>query len=139
MNDLEQALRILRGSKQYNFNGTVLTVIGYYTGKRISLDLGKLDADMLEALTPDEEADDGDIWSFKHARLANKKIPLHWPMKSMQGGFCMPPGRRNVKIKSGTSFSRYATLYKSHSFSSGSILAGVYVSVKPFWYSAPRS
>ena len=42
MNDLEQA--------------------GYYTGKRISLDLGKLDADMLEALTPDEEADDGDIW-----------------------------------------------------------------------------
>lgn len=38
MNDLEQALRILRGSKQYNFNGTVLTVIGYYTGKRISLD-----------------------------------------------------------------------------------------------------
>lgn len=51
MNDLEQALRILRGSKQYNFNGTVLTVIGYYTGKRISLDLGKLDADMLEALT----------------------------------------------------------------------------------------
>ena len=54
MNDLEQALRILRGSKQYNFNGTVLTVIGYYTGKRISLDLGKLDADMLEALTPDE-------------------------------------------------------------------------------------
>ena len=43
-------------------NGTVLTVIGYYTGKRISLDLGKLDADMLEALTPDEEADDGDIW-----------------------------------------------------------------------------
>lgn len=42
MNDLEQALRILRGS--------------------ISLDLGKLDADMLEALTPDEEADDGDIW-----------------------------------------------------------------------------
>ena len=44
MNDLEQALRILRGSKQYNFNGTVLTVIGYYTGKRISLDLGKLDA-----------------------------------------------------------------------------------------------
>ena len=60
--DLEQALRILRGSKQYNFNGTVLTVIGYYTGKRISLDLGKLDADMLEALTPDEEADDGDIW-----------------------------------------------------------------------------
>ena len=56
MNDLEQALRILRGSKQYNFNGTVLTVIGYYTGKRISLDLGKLDADMLE------EADDGDIW-----------------------------------------------------------------------------
>ena len=62
MNDLEQALRILRGSKQYNFNCTVLTVIGYYTGKRISLDLGKLDADMLEALTPDEEADDGDIW-----------------------------------------------------------------------------
>lgn len=55
------------------------------------------------------------------------------------GGFCMPPGRRNVKIKSGTSFSRYATLYKSHSFSSGSILAGVYVSVKPFWYSAPQS
>ena len=62
MNDLEQALRILRGSKQYNFNGTVLTVIGYYTGKRISLDLGKLDADMLEALTPNEEADDGGIW-----------------------------------------------------------------------------
>ena len=59
MNDLEQALRILRGSKQYS---TVLTVIGYYTGKRISLDLGKLDADMLEALTPDEEADDCDIW-----------------------------------------------------------------------------
>ena len=55
------------------------------------------------------------------------------------GGFCMLPGLRNVKIKSGTSFSRYAALYKSPSFSSGSILAGVYVSVKPFWYSAPQS
>lgn len=27
MNDLEQALRILRGSKQYNFNGTVLVAM----------------------------------------------------------------------------------------------------------------
>lgn len=54
------------------------------------------------------------------------------------GGFCMPPGRRNIKSRVEPPTGNSA-LYKSRGFSSSPILADVYVSVKPFWYSALRS
>lgn len=77
--------------------------------------------------------------------LRKQKIPLHFAytyparfagLRQSRGGFLRAAGAAKYKIKSGPC---RATLYKSRSFSSGSILAGVYVSVKPFWYSAPRS
>lgn len=59
---------IIRGSKAFTFDGTVLELTGYYTGKRVKVDLEKL-ADMLEDLDdeywqdeilPDDEDDEED-------------------------------------------------------------------------------
>lgn len=53
-------MKILRGSKQYEFvSDTRLEIIGYYTGKRVTLDLGELTEEMLEdIIVEDEEEDD---------------------------------------------------------------------------------
>ena len=51
----EFLLRTLSGSIQYEFDGTVLTLTQYHTGKRIKLDLGCLTPEMLEELIVDEE------------------------------------------------------------------------------------
>lgn len=58
--DFSEVMEVLNGSKQYEFNGPVLTVIGYYTGKRVKLDLSKLTEEMVEELTPDDEEEDED-------------------------------------------------------------------------------
>lgn len=55
MKTLDEALTIIRGSKQYEFaygeNGsTVLVITGYYTGERLRLDLGNIDEEILDAL-----------------------------------------------------------------------------------------
>lgn len=57
-------LRILRGSKQYEFNGTVLEITQYYTGKRIKLDLSLINEDTLELILEDddEEEEDDEEW-----------------------------------------------------------------------------
>nr|DAY70700.1 MAG TPA: hypothetical protein [Caudoviricetes sp.] len=70
-------------------------------------------------------------------------MPTHTPRGSQgfdkaEGDFCAPPEQPNIKSRVEPPTGN-AALYKSRGFSSGSILAGVYVSVKPFWYSAPQS
>lgn len=62
---------IVGGSKEYEFNGMVLTVTGYYTGKRVRIDLSKVTPDMLDEILADDDKDqhqddgfwwDTDIW-----------------------------------------------------------------------------
>lgn len=61
--DYREFTEIIRGSKQYEFNGTVLTVTGYYTGKRVRIDLSMIDPDMLEEIiVEDDEDDEEDEW-----------------------------------------------------------------------------
>lgn len=54
MKSLNKAMQIIHGSKQFEFDGSVLIITSYYTGERLRLDLGNLDEEMLEALTPDD-------------------------------------------------------------------------------------
>lgn len=58
--DFLEAMEVLKGSKQYEFDGTVLTVTGYYTGKQVRLDLSKLTEEMIEELVPEEDEEDED-------------------------------------------------------------------------------
>lgn len=48
-------LSIIHGSVQYEIDGTVLTLTGYYTGKEVKIDLAKITPDMLEEITADPE------------------------------------------------------------------------------------
>lgn len=54
VNDVEysDAMRILRGSKEYQFEDTVLVVREYYTGSEVRLDLDNLTEEMVEELIP---------------------------------------------------------------------------------------
>lgn len=63
MVELRKALQIINGSKEYKFEGTILTVKNYYTGQAIELDLGKLTEEILEELQPEPEEED-DEWSY---------------------------------------------------------------------------
>lgn len=51
---------IIRGSKQYEFEGTVLTITGYYTGKRVSIDLSMIDEDTFLDIVPEDDEDEYD-------------------------------------------------------------------------------
>lgn len=55
--DYNKAQNILAGSKEYQFEGTVLSVRDYYTGDKISLNLGLIDEDMYEELKGEELED----------------------------------------------------------------------------------
>lgn len=59
--DYQTFLDIINGSIQYEIHGTVLTLIGYYTGKRVEIDLAKITPEMLEEITADPE-DDEEEW-----------------------------------------------------------------------------
>lgn len=67
MKNLAQALAIISGGKQYEFedgeNGTSLLVItDYWSGEQLRLDLSRLTDEMLDELQVcDPEADDEDI------------------------------------------------------------------------------
>lgn len=62
MNEL-QIMRLANASKQYEFNGPVLTVRGYYESDlEIKIDFSKLTPEMLEELAPDEDEWDEDEW-----------------------------------------------------------------------------
>lgn len=54
----DDAVRILGGSKSYEFEGTVLSVTGYRTGKEVRLDLGNMTEEMYDELKVEEELDD---------------------------------------------------------------------------------
>jgi len=62
MKTLDEALQIVRGSKQFTFNGSTLEVTGYYTGETLRLDLSKLDEDILNALQVDDDYNEDDEW-----------------------------------------------------------------------------
>ena len=47
--------RIINGSMAYEFDGTVLEVVGRYTGQRIRIDLGLLTDEMFEELVEEGE------------------------------------------------------------------------------------
>lgn len=61
MKTLDEALKILRGSKQFTMNGSTLEVTGYYTGETLMLDLSRMDEDMLNRLQVDE-GDEEEEW-----------------------------------------------------------------------------
>lgn len=52
--DYRKAQKILAGSKQYEFEDTVLSVTDYFTGDNVKLDLGRIDKYMYEGLKADE-------------------------------------------------------------------------------------
>ena len=58
MEDIKTLQKIINGSKEYSFSGTVLTIKSYYTGESIKLDLSLIDEDMLEEIIV---RDDGDF------------------------------------------------------------------------------
>ena len=58
--NFSEVMQIIHGSKQYEFHVPVLTVTGYYTGKKVKLDLSRLTEEMLEELILDDEEDDED-------------------------------------------------------------------------------
>lgn len=58
--NFSEVMQIIHGSKQYEFQGPVLTVTGYYTGKKVKLDLSRLTEEMLDELILDEEDEDYD-------------------------------------------------------------------------------
>lgn len=58
--DIRDFRSILRGSKSYSFEGSVLTITGYYTGESVSIDLLQIDEEMLEVLLVEGDADDYD-------------------------------------------------------------------------------
>lgn len=47
--------RILRSSKRYEMNGSVLTLTHYYTGESLMLDLSLLDPETLESIVIEED------------------------------------------------------------------------------------
>lgn len=56
----QDLLHILRGSKEYEFNGTVLTITPYYGGESVKLDLSLINEEMLETLiVEDDDEEDG--------------------------------------------------------------------------------
>jgi hypothetical protein len=52
-------IKLINGSIQYEMDGGVLEIIGYYSGKRVKLDLNRLNEEMLdELIVTDEEEED---------------------------------------------------------------------------------
>ena len=69
MVDLTTAMRVIRGSKRYEFDGTVLTITDYYDSRnKVVLDLSFLTEDMLRELSPDDSKmaivynEEDDVW-----------------------------------------------------------------------------
>lgn len=54
-NTMEKLQTILRASKRYEMNGSILTITHYYTGEEIKLDLSKMSEEALEEMTPEED------------------------------------------------------------------------------------
>ena len=52
---INKFMRLINGSKEYRFEGSVLEIVGYYTGESIKLDLSKITEETLEELIADDE------------------------------------------------------------------------------------
>ena len=57
MEDIKTLQKIINGSKEYSFNGTVLTIKGYYTGESIKLDLSLVDEKILKKIIARDDDD----------------------------------------------------------------------------------
>lgn len=58
MSNLEKLQRILRASKRYEMNGSILTLTHYYTGEEIKLDLSQMSEETLEDMVVEEEEEE---------------------------------------------------------------------------------
>ena len=56
--NIKEFLKIVNGSKEFGFRGSVLTIKGYYTGETVKLDLANIDEEMLGQLIYQEEEED---------------------------------------------------------------------------------
>ncbi len=56
--NIKEFLKIVNGSKEFGFKGSVLTIRGYYTGETVKLNLANIDEEMLEQLIYEEEEEE---------------------------------------------------------------------------------
>ena len=70
MMDINEFKSILRGSKRYEFEEDDRFVItGYFDGRRVALDLTRIDQEMLDELIVDEDEDeDEDDYTYSEGR-----------------------------------------------------------------------
>lgn len=54
---IKEFLKIVNGSKEFRFEGSVLEIRSYYGGEAVKLDLARIDEEMLEQLIYEEEED----------------------------------------------------------------------------------
>lgn len=55
--------RLLKSSKTFTFEGSVLVITDYYTGKKVNLDLSQLSEDVFEEISlTDEEVEEINEW-----------------------------------------------------------------------------
>lgn len=60
--NMEKLKRILRDSKRYEMQGSILTLTHYYTGEEIKLDLSQISEETLEEMTAIEEEEEEDVY-----------------------------------------------------------------------------
>ena len=69
MIDINEFKSILRGSKRYEFEEDDRFVItGYYDGRRVALDLTRIDQEMLDELIIEDEDEDEDDHTYSEGR-----------------------------------------------------------------------
>lgn len=54
----DDAMRILRGSKRYEFEDSILTVSDYRTGDEVKINLGQMTEEMYEEMSCEEDLDE---------------------------------------------------------------------------------
>lgn len=63
----DEAMYILSGGKRYEFNQLELTVTSYNTGEEVTLDFSCMRKEMFDAMSCDEDLDDGFDEDFEDA------------------------------------------------------------------------
>ena len=59
-NKFKDFKEIIHGSKSFTFDGSVLEITGYYSGKRIRIDLDAIDEETFEEIVDDYDDEDDD-------------------------------------------------------------------------------
>ena len=57
---IDEYAKIIYGSKRYCFDGTLLIISDYYTGKTVRLDMANMTQDMLDELEAGSDGQDED-------------------------------------------------------------------------------